>query len=86
MERVTGIEPAWSAWKAEVLPLNYTRVRMKYTTVEFSAARNMLPTYRVHMFRGYLLRPGSSGSTGASPVRAAKSGEALSRAMIEDGS
>ena len=53
MERVTGIEPAWSAWKAEVLPLNYTRVRMKYTTVEFSAARNMLPTYRVHMFRGY---------------------------------
>ena len=52
-ERVTGIEPAWSAWKAEVLPLNYTRVRMKYTTVEFSAARNMLPTYRVHMFRGY---------------------------------
>ena len=26
MERVTGIEPAPSAWKAEVLPLNYTRV------------------------------------------------------------
>lgn len=25
MERVTGIEPAPSAWKAEVLPLNYTR-------------------------------------------------------------
>lgn len=25
-ERVTGIEPAPSAWKAEVLPLNYTRV------------------------------------------------------------
>jgi hypothetical protein len=24
-ERVTGIEPASSAWKAEVLPLNYTR-------------------------------------------------------------
>ena len=28
MERVTGIEPAWSAWKAEVLPLNYTRTRI----------------------------------------------------------
>jgi hypothetical protein len=27
MERVAGIEPAPSAWKAEVLPLNYTRVR-----------------------------------------------------------
>lgn len=25
MERVTGIEPAPSAWEAEVLPLNYTR-------------------------------------------------------------
>ena len=26
LERVMGIEPTWSAWKAEVLPLNYTRV------------------------------------------------------------
>ena len=26
MERVMGIEPTTSAWKAEVLPLNYTRV------------------------------------------------------------
>ena len=26
MERVKGIEPSSSAWKAEVLPLNYTRV------------------------------------------------------------
>ncbi len=25
MERVMGIEPTISAWKAEVLPLNYTR-------------------------------------------------------------
>ena len=25
MERVSGIEPPLSAWKAEVLPLNYTR-------------------------------------------------------------
>lgn len=25
MERVTGIEPAPSAWKAEALPLSYTR-------------------------------------------------------------
>jgi hypothetical protein len=27
MERVTGIEPAFSAWEADVLPLNYTRRR-----------------------------------------------------------
>ena len=26
MERVTGIEPARPAWKAGVLPLNYTRI------------------------------------------------------------
>ena len=25
MERATGIEPAFSAWEADVLPLNYTR-------------------------------------------------------------
>jgi hypothetical protein len=25
LERVVGIEPTSSAWKAEVLPLNYTR-------------------------------------------------------------
>ena len=25
LERETGIEPALSAWKAEVLPLNYSR-------------------------------------------------------------
>ena len=29
MERVAGIEPAPSAWKAEVLPLNYTRRKIR---------------------------------------------------------
>ena len=29
MERVTGIEPAWPAWKAGALPLSYTRVGMR---------------------------------------------------------
>ena len=28
MERVKGIEPSLSAWKAEVLPLNYTRINI----------------------------------------------------------
>ena len=27
LERVEGIEPSQSAWKADVLPLNYTRAR-----------------------------------------------------------
>ena len=30
-ERVTGIEPAWPAWKAGALPLSYTRVRRPRT-------------------------------------------------------
>ena len=30
MERVIGIEPTTSAWKAEVLPLNYTRIVIAY--------------------------------------------------------
>jgi hypothetical protein len=29
MERAMGIEPTSSAWKAEVLPLNYTRLLLK---------------------------------------------------------
>jgi hypothetical protein len=28
VERVTGIEPALSAWEADVLPLNYTRTHL----------------------------------------------------------
>jgi hypothetical protein len=31
MERVTGIEPAFSAWEADVLPLNYTRAKREGT-------------------------------------------------------
>ena len=31
MERVMGIEPTQSAWKAEILPLNYTRIRYNFT-------------------------------------------------------
>ena len=26
LERVPGIEPGYSAWKADILPLNYTRI------------------------------------------------------------
>ena len=32
MERVTGIEPAWPAWKAGALPLSYTRVTKNSTS------------------------------------------------------
>ena len=29
LERVKGIEPSCSAWKADILPLNYTRTKMQ---------------------------------------------------------
>jgi hypothetical protein len=32
LERVMGIEPTLSAWKAEVLPLNYTRFVYHFVT------------------------------------------------------
>ena len=38
VERVTGIEPALSAWEADVLPLNYTRVRIRQVWSLASAA------------------------------------------------
>ena len=34
LERVKGIEPSSSAWKAEVLPLNYTRKMAVPTGIE----------------------------------------------------
>jgi hypothetical protein len=36
VERVTGIEPALSAWEADVLPLNYTRVRPTLYRIGFA--------------------------------------------------
>ena len=38
MERVMGIEPTLSAWKAGVLPLNYTRKKKMVGTTRFEHA------------------------------------------------
>ena len=51
VERVAGIEPASSAWKAEVLPLNYTRGFFPGTT-RHNASRSLVsnpwtPTFLV---------------------------------------
>ena len=43
LERVAGIEPASSAWKAEVLPLNYTRGNVSPTPGPTPSAGNPLP-------------------------------------------
>ena len=48
MERVVGIEPTSSAWKAEVLPLNYTR----RCTAPLAAATDLKPKIRSRLHPG----------------------------------
>jgi hypothetical protein len=36
VERVKGIEPSYAAWEAAVLPLNYTRMAVDFTTVSIA--------------------------------------------------
>ena len=37
MERMTGVEPAYSAWEADVLPMNYIRTNLlKHYNILFS--------------------------------------------------
>jgi hypothetical protein len=45
-ERVTGIEPALSAWEADVLPLNYTRAHLTLFAVESACAVFAQTSYR----------------------------------------
>ena len=42
LERVKGIEPSYSAWKAAALPLSYTRVRLINYHATVSASTAML--------------------------------------------
>ena len=41
-----GIEPTLSAWKAEVLPLNYTRL------IYFALARNVKRAHQIKKYGG----------------------------------
>lgn len=45
LERMTGIEPALSAWEAEVLPLNYIRAPGT-ATLQGDRNRAILPSPR----------------------------------------
>ena len=36
MERVSGIEPPYSPWQGDVLPLNYTRIMAVPTRIELA--------------------------------------------------
>ena len=46
VERVTGIEPALSAWEADVLPLNYTRAHLSRLAAEPACAVFAQTSYR----------------------------------------
>ncbi len=52
LERVVGIEPTPSAWKAEVLPLNYTRL-----PALISACRNSAATSIINLVEGEGFEP-----------------------------
>ena len=47
MERVKGIEPSSSAWKAEVLPLNYTRIYVNHSKQDGGSGRNRTADTRI---------------------------------------
>ena len=46
LERMTGIEPAYSAWEADVLPLNYIRRTMVLYRAAFDLSSKDLLFYR----------------------------------------
>ena len=46
LERIAGIEPTCSAWKADVLPLNYTRVCSRRGYVKGDICRRSFPAVR----------------------------------------
>jgi hypothetical protein len=45
MERVMGIEPTSSAWKAEVLPLNYTRLLFSFQRLFYQARKKIRQSF-----------------------------------------
>ncbi len=52
LERVMGIEPTQSAWKADVLPLNYTRIKVRldtFRTADFLYYTNIIMFCQHHL-------------------------------------
>lgn len=60
MERVIGIEPTLTAWKAAVLPLNYTRVLVPEAGLEparYFYPRILSPVRLPFRHSGLVIRP-----------------------------
>ena len=95
VERMTGIEPALSAWEADVLPLNYIR-RAASRPIEAGIAAVLDTSYRLDWLAWVPSRPyihpghpgrvtldcssqGIAGSGWTSPTRLQRSQGALNR-------
>jgi hypothetical protein len=66
MERVMGIEPTYSAWEADVLPLNYTRVEASFYAIGRllpKAVQRVKMSLRMQDTKGYLKNHFSHGNT-----------------------
>ena len=59
VERVTGIEPAWPAWKAGALPLSYTRVLRRPLRLPRTRAVRMAFEREAGQRLDYAARPGA---------------------------
>src|SRR5436305_14884271 len=62
VERMTGIEPAYSAWEADVLPLNYIRSDL---SVSLAAHAESSGSAAVYPERVFLSVPSDEASTSA---------------------
>src|SRR4051812_2573884 len=71
VERVTGIEPAWPAWKAGALPLSYTRVHPRVPG-QGTGSPGCLHSARHGVWRSLVAHPlwerGAVGSNPATPT------------------
>jgi hypothetical protein len=54
VERVAGIEPASLAWKAKVLPLNYTRPVLHVHFIHFHVFKASMPVTMIVPFLSIL--------------------------------
>ena len=55
-KRVMGIEPTYSAWKADVLPLNYTRKRYSYILIKKLAFVNKFFGGYKRFYKPYMIK------------------------------
>ena len=70
-----GIEPTSSAWKAEVLPLNYTRLTMRWVTFGSALTPNLVRNpHLTHLVEGGGFEPPKAEPTDLQSVPFGRSG------------